>query len=104
MISKGIKHLLESKKGTLSLIVFFCSLLPMTALCCFGRLDSTAYAACMSAITVAVTAIYCHTTSQTEQAAMMQYYPQPNPLGFVPQPNFGGDATPPPPPPPQVQP
>ncbi len=64
---KGIKGLFQSRKGTLCLILFFWSLAPMTYLCFYGKLDSTAYAACMSGITVALTTIFCHTQSRTDQ-------------------------------------
>jgi hypothetical protein len=69
-LSNGFLGLTNSRKGVICLILFFCSLIPMTYLCFHGKLDSTAYAACMSAITVAVTAIFCHTQSKTDQMSM----------------------------------
>jgi hypothetical protein len=77
-LSKGFLGLTSSRKGTLCLILFFCALLPMTLLCVFGKLDSTAYATCMSAITVAVTAIFCHTQSKTDQMLGMPGLPVPS--------------------------
>lgn len=69
-LTKGIVGLVESRKGILCLIMFFCSIIPMTILCFLGRLDGTSYAICMSALTTAVVAVFCHTQSQTDQAAM----------------------------------
>jgi len=66
-LTKGFLGLTSSRKGVLSMMLFFCALAPMTVLCFLGKLDGTSYAACMSAITVAVVAVFCHTQSQTDQ-------------------------------------
>ncbi len=64
---KGIQGLFSSRKGTLCLILFFGAVIPMTILCALGKLDGTAYGVCLSALTGAVVAIFCHTQSKTDQ-------------------------------------
>jgi len=64
MIAKGIKGLLASKKGTLSLIILACSTVGLM----LGKLDGTSYAA----IVATVSAIYQYTCHKTDIAAMNQ--------------------------------
>lgn len=66
-LNKGILGLTSSRKGALCMMLFFCSLIPMTVLCLLGRIDGTAYGICLSAVTTAVVAVFCHTQSQTDQ-------------------------------------
>lgn len=87
-LTNGFLGLTNSRKGVMCLILFFCSLAPMTYLCFHGKLDSTAYAACMSALTVAVTAIFCHTQGKIDQINMNQRDPMNpmspmNPMGAI---------------------
>lgn len=89
-LTKGLLGLASSRKGALCIILFFCSLAPMTYLCFLGKLDSIAYAGCMSAITVAVTAIFCHTQSRTDQILGTTQFPPPT---FTPPPQFPQPST-----------
>ncbi len=61
-IQKGLSGLLQSRKGTLSLIILVC----ITALCAWGRMDGTSFAACCTVIS----GIFCFTQSQTDRQAM----------------------------------
>lgn len=70
MNTSGIKGLLSSRKGTLCLILFFCSLAAMTGLCAVGRIDGTAFGVCLSVVTSSIVAVFCQTQSKTDQAAM----------------------------------
>ncbi len=70
LLNKGFLGLTSSRKGTLCLILFFCSMVPMTVLCAISKMDGTAYGICLSALCSAIVAIFCHTQSQTDQAAM----------------------------------
>lgn len=62
MITNGIKGLLASKKGTLSLILLTCA----TAANLLGKLDSTAYAAVVGTIGT----IYCWTAAKIDAASL----------------------------------
>jgi len=66
-LTKGFLGLTSSRKGTLCLLLFFFSLTTMTVLCLLGKLDGTAYGICLSAVTTAVVAVFCHTQSKTDQ-------------------------------------
>jgi len=66
-LTKGFLGLTSSRKGTLCLLLFFFSLTTMTVLCLLGKLDGTAYGICLSAVTTAVVAVFCHTQSRTDQ-------------------------------------
>jgi hypothetical protein len=67
LILKGIKGLVESKKGVLILLILTIS----SVLCAKGRIDGTAYAAVMTVIST----IYCWTSSKIDVASMQSCIP-----------------------------
>jgi hypothetical protein len=77
-LSKGFLGLTSSRKGVLSLLLFLGSQLPMTVLCFLGKIDGTAYGICVSAVTTAVVAIFCHTQSKTDQMLGTSQFPLPS--------------------------
>jgi len=77
-LSKGFLGLTSSRKGMLSLLLFLGSQLPMTILCFLGKIDGTAYGICVSAVTTAVVAVFCHTQSKTDQMLGTSQFPLPS--------------------------
>ncbi len=67
MILNGIKGLLGSKKGTLSLII----LSAIIALAATGHLEGMSFAA----VVASVQALYCWTQSKTDQVSMTMQGP-----------------------------
>lgn len=69
-LTDGLTGLCRSRKGTLCMLLMFSCLIPMTVLCYLGRIEGYAYGYCMTALTTAAVAVFCHTQSQTDQAAI----------------------------------
>lgn len=91
-LSKGFLGLTSSRKGILSLLLFIGSQLPMTILCFLGKIDGTAYGICVSAVTTAVVAVFCHTQSKTDQMLGTPQLPLPSST-IDTMINAGGDMT-----------
>jgi hypothetical protein len=86
-LSKGFVGLMSSRKGVLSLLLFAGSQIPMTILCFLGKIDGTSYGICVSAVTTAVVAIFCHTQSKTDQMLGKSQFSFPSTIDTILGPN-----------------